>query len=96
MGYGDLVSQAVDIAESDMSNVQAAADAISGAISKAWPWMNSSTWKGPAAQNWQVEWQGFYTAVKSCLGELPSAESSVVSDTQTQMEEFVAKQHQNA
>jgi uncharacterized protein YukE len=96
MGYGDLVQQAVDDAADDMGNVQAAADAISDAISKAWPWMNSQTWKGPAAQNWQSEWQGFYRGVQNCLGELPSAESSVINDTRTQLEQTLAKQHQSA
>jgi hypothetical protein len=97
MGYGDLVQQAVDDASADMGNVQAAADAISAAISKAWQWVNPDTWQGQAAQNWQGDWQGFYTGVKNCLGELPSAESSVIDETQTQMEQFVAKHdHQNA
>jgi uncharacterized protein YukE len=97
MGYGDLVQQAVDAAADDMGNVQAAADAISAAISKASPWMNSQTWQGPAAANWQAEWQGFYRTVQNCLGELPSAESSVISETQTQMEQIVAKHdHQSA
>jgi uncharacterized protein YukE len=95
MGYGDLVEQAVDDAADDMGNVQAAADAISDAISKAWQWVNSETWQGQAAQNWQGDWQGFYTGVKNCLSELPSAESSVINDTRTQMEQVLLK-HQSA
>lgn len=96
MGYGDLVQQAVDDAADDMGNVQAAADAISDAISNAWSWVNSQTWRGSAAANWQDDWHGFFTAVRNCLGELPSAESSVISDTQTQVAQMLAKQHQSA
>jgi hypothetical protein len=34
--------------------------------------------------------------VKSCLNDLPAAESSITSSTRTQVEALVAKQHQAA
>jgi uncharacterized protein YukE len=92
----DMVQQAVEDAANDMGNVQAAADAISAAIAKVTPWLNGQTWTGSAATSWEGDWNSFYATVKSCLGDLPAAESSVISSTQTQMEALAAKQHQPA
>jgi uncharacterized protein YukE len=92
----DMVQQAVEAAADDMGNVQAAADAISAAISKVTPWLNGQTWTGSAATSWEGDWNSFYATVKSCLSDLPAAESSVISSTQTQMEQLAAKQHQAA
>lgn len=91
-----MVQQAVEAAADDMGNVQAAADAISAAISKVTPWLNGQTWTGSAATSWEGDWNSFYATVKSCLNDLPAAESSVISATQTQMEQLAAKQHQAA
>lgn len=96
MGYGFIVQQAVEDTENDMGNVQAAADAISGAIAKVTPWLNGDTWTGDAASAWEGDWNTFYATVKSCLNDLPAAESSVISATRTQMEQLMAKQHQTA
>jgi uncharacterized protein YukE len=95
MGNG-MVQQAVEAAASEMGNVQAAADAISAAISKVAPWLNGDTWTGGSAAAWEGDWNSFYATVKSCLNDLPAAESSVISSTRTQMEQLVAKQHQAA
>jgi uncharacterized protein YukE len=92
----DMVQQAVEAAAQDMGNVQAAADAISAAIGKVTPWLNGQTWTGSAATSWEGDWNTFYATVKNCLSDLPAAESSVVSATQTQMEALAAKQRQPA
>jgi hypothetical protein len=91
-----MVQQAVEAACDDMGNVQAAADAISAAIAKVTPWLNGQTWTGGAATSWEGDWNSFYASVKSCLNDLPAAESSIISSTRTQMEALVAKQHQAA
>jgi uncharacterized protein YukE len=91
-----MVQQAVEAASDEMGNVQAAADAISAAIAKVTPWLNGQTWTGSAATSWEGDWNSFYASVKSCLSDLPAAESSIVSSTRTQMEALVAKQHQAA
>ncbi len=91
-----LVQQAVEDASYDMGNVQAAADAISAAIAKVTPWLSGQTWTGSAAASWEGDWNTFYATVKSCLGELPAAEASVITATRTQMEALAAKQHQAA
>jgi hypothetical protein len=92
----DMVQEAVEAASDAMGNVQAAADAISAAISSVTPWLNGQTWTGSAATSWEGDWNSFYTTVKNCLNELPAAESSVISSTQTQMEALAAKQRQAA
>jgi hypothetical protein len=91
-----MVQQAVDDASMAMGNVQAAADAISAAISKVTPWLSGQTWTGSAATSWEGDWNTFYATVKSCLSELPAAEASVITATRTQMEALAAKQHQAA
>ena len=85
MGRPDLISQAVSAAEADMSTVRAAADAISTAIGDVKPWLTQETWEGHAAAEWAGRWEIFYRAVQSCLNDLPSAESDIVSAVQTQM-----------
>jgi uncharacterized protein YukE len=85
MGWGDLVGQAVSAAESDMSTVQAAADAISAAIGQVKPWLTAETWEGAAASAWVGEWTSFYQGVQSCLSSLPAAEADVVSAVRSQM-----------
>jgi uncharacterized protein YukE len=91
-----MVQQAVEAACDDMDKVQAAADAISAAIAKVTPWLNGQTWTGSAATSWEGDWNSFYATVKSCLNDLPAAESSIISSTRTQMEALAAKQHQAA
>jgi uncharacterized protein YukE len=91
-----MVQQAVEAASNDMGNVQAAADAISDAIAKVTPWLSGQTWTGSAATSWEGDWNSFYATVKSCLNDLPAAESSVISSTRTQMEQLAAKQHSAA
>ena len=91
-----MVQQAVEAASDEMGNVQAAADAISAAIAKVTPWLNGQTWTGSAATSWEGDWNSFYATVKSCLNDLPAAESSIISSTRTQMEALAAKQHQAA
>ena len=91
MGNSYLVQEAVEDASADMGKVQTAADAISAAISKVTPWLNGQTWTGNAATSWEGDWNTFYATVKSCLNDLPAAESSVVSSTRTQMEQEAAK-----
>jgi hypothetical protein len=93
MGYGALIQEAVEDASSDMGRVQQAADAISTAIGKVTPLLGGQTWTGHDADVWENEWQSQYRAVQSVLGDLPSAETSVVGDTRTQMEHTFAKQH---
>ena len=95
MGNG-MVQEAVEDAASDMGNVQAAADAISAAIARVTPWLNGQTWTGSAATSWEGDWSAFYTTVRSCLGDLPAAESSVISATRTQMENLAAQQNHAA
>jgi uncharacterized protein YukE len=92
----DMVQQAVEAAAGDMGNVQAAADAISAAISKVTPWLSGQTWTGSAATSWEGDWNSFYATVKSCLNDLPAAESSIISSTRSQMEQLAAKQHSAA
>jgi uncharacterized protein YukE len=91
-----MVQQAVDDASIAMGNVQAAADAISAAISNVTPWLSGQTWTGSAATSWEGDWNSFYATVKSCLTELRAAEASVITATRTQMEALAAKQHQAA
>jgi hypothetical protein len=91
-----MVQQAVEAACDDMDKVQVAADAISAAIAKVTPWLNGQTWTGSAATSWEGDWNSFYATVKSCLNDLPAAESSIISSTRTQMEALAAKQHQAA
>ncbi|MGA8462062.1 MAG: hypothetical protein WB800_42195 [Streptosporangiaceae bacterium] len=88
---GDIVGQAVSDAEADMNKVQAAADAISAAIRGVKPWLTPETWEGNAATAWAGEWESFYHAVQSCLNDLPSAESAIVSAVQTQMMQIEAQ-----
>lgn len=95
MGNG-MVQEAVEDAASDMGNVQAAADAISAAIAGVTPWLNGQTWTGSAATSWEGDWSTFYATVRSCLGDLPAAESSVISATRTQMEHLAAQQNHAA
>ncbi|HEY1917191.1 MAG TPA: hypothetical protein VGH27_16615 [Streptosporangiaceae bacterium] len=90
MGYGDLVEQAVEAAADDMGNVQAAADAIQGAVSKCQRLLTPQTWFGPSAQTWIGGWDGTYKTVLSCLGGLPGAEQSVIAAVQSKMEAQVA------
>jgi hypothetical protein len=92
MGLGQLAGEAVGAAEGDMAKVQAAADAISVAIKKVQPWLNSGTWQGPEATSWMGEWNSFYAAVLSCLNGLPAAEANVVSQVRVQMEKMVQQE----
>jgi uncharacterized protein YukE len=92
MGLGQLAEEAVNAAEGDMARVQAAADAISAAIKKVQPLLNSGTWQGPAATAWTGEWNSLYAAVASCLNGLPAAEANVVAQVRTQMEKMI-QQH---
>jgi hypothetical protein len=91
MGSGDIVSQAVSAAQADMNTVQAAADAITTAAAKVKPWLTPETWEGNAAATWTGEWESFYQAVQSCLNDLPSAESEIVSAVQTQMTQLAQR-----
>jgi hypothetical protein len=45
----NFVEEAVQEAAADMGTVQAAADAISGAIARVQPLLSGQTWTGPAA-----------------------------------------------
>lgn len=92
MGWGDLVAEEVSAAQTDMAKVQAAADAISQAISKVRPWLSSGTWDGPEATSWIGDWQSFYQGVQSCLNSLPNAETDVVAQVRQQAEKH-AQQH---
>ena len=49
----DFVEEAVQAAAADMGTVQAAADAISGAIGQVKPLLSGQTWTGPAADAWE-------------------------------------------
>jgi hypothetical protein len=93
MGNG-MVEEAVADASYDMGRVQTAADAISAAISRVTPWLSGQTWTGSAATSWEGDWSTFYATVKSCLGDLPAAETSVINATRTQMEQEAAKMTQ--
>lgn len=86
-----VVQEAVEAASGDMGNVQAAADAISAAISKVTPWLNGDTWTGSAATSWEGDWRSFYASVKNCLNDLPSAESNIIHAAETQAEDLAAK-----
>lgn len=88
-----MVQEAVEAASVDMGNVQAAADAISAAISKVTPWLNGQTWTGSAATSWEGDWNTFYATVTNCLNDLPAAEANVISSARTQMEHLAAQQH---
>ena len=90
MGLGQLiVEEAVGAAEGDMAKVQAAADAISAAVKKVQPLLNSGTWQGPEATSWMGEWNSLYAAVLRCLDGLPAAEANVVSQVHAQVEKMV-------
>jgi uncharacterized protein YukE len=88
---GDYVAEAVQAATGDMARVQAAADAISGAIGKVRPWLTGQTWTGRAATAWEGEWTSLYNSVQSCLNSLPSAEASVISAVRQQAEQQLKK-----
>jgi hypothetical protein len=88
---GDYVAECVQAATQDMAKVQAAAEAISGAIGKVRPWLTGQTWKGPAATAWEGEWESCYNSVQGCLNSLPGAEASVISAVRTQAEQQLKK-----
>lgn len=92
MSWGDLVQEAVAEARSDMARVQAAADAISKAVSNVSPWLDDGTWQGPDAARWIGDWHGFYQSVQSCLNGLPAAEAQLVAQVRTQMDKL-ARDH---
>jgi len=87
----NFVEEAVQAAAADMGTVQAAAEAISGAIGQVKPLLSGQTWTGPAADAWEGDWNACYSAVLSCLNALPAAESSVIAGVQRQAEQFVAQ-----
>ena len=87
----NFVEEAVQEAAADMGTVQAAADAISGAIGQVKPLLSGQTWTGPAADAWEGDWNACYSAVLSCLNALPAAESSVIAGVQRQAEQFVTQ-----
>jgi uncharacterized protein YukE len=96
MAYGDLIAEAVKGAQDDMSQVNAAAQTILGAIRSAAPWLSGQTWTGQAATAWCGDWDSFYRQVQSLLaGQLPGAEAQVVSQVRTQMQQL-ARQHPGA
>ncbi|HEY2507348.1 MAG TPA: hypothetical protein VGI58_12595 [Streptosporangiaceae bacterium] len=93
MGFGDIVEQAVDDACNDMyGTVQPAVDAISAAIKKVQPLLNSGTWQGPAATAWIGDWNSFYSGVMRLLATMPGAEASVISGVRDQMEKIEKQQ----
>lgn len=91
---GGYVASAVADAQTDMSSVQNAADAIAGAINAVKPLLGGQTWTGPAADAWEGDWNSFYAGVLSCLNDLPAAEASVISGVQAQAEQQL-KEHPN-
>ncbi|MGD0556659.1 MAG: hypothetical protein ABSA93_16995 [Streptosporangiaceae bacterium] len=93
MGYGALIQEAVDDASDDMGTVQQAADAISAAIAKVTPLLGGQTWTGATANAWEAEWRSTYNSVQSVLADLPSAETSIVDDVRTQLEQSLEKTH---
>jgi hypothetical protein len=96
MGGSFTVGQAVSMAESDMNTVQQAADAISTAIGKVKQWLTPETWRGQEATDWAGNWTTLYNSVQSCLNDLPSAESQIVSAVQTQMAELAQRTRETA
>ncbi|MGD0069688.1 MAG: hypothetical protein ABSB76_40535 [Streptosporangiaceae bacterium] len=92
----DIVGEAVQAASADMATVQAAADAINGAIGRVKPLLSGQTWTGPAATAWEGDWNNCYSAVLSCLNALPGAEASVIAGVQRQAEQLVSRMHQTA
>ena len=93
MGYGDLIAEAVRDAQDDMSQVNAAAQAILTAIRSAGPWLTEQTWTGQAAGKWCGDWNSFYRQVQGLLAnQLPGAEVQVVNQVRSQMEQL-ARQH---
>jgi uncharacterized protein YukE len=96
MAYGDVIAEAVQGAQDDMSAVNAAAQAILSAIKAVSPWLTDQTWTGHAADAWCGEWNSFYKQVQSLLSnQLPGAESQVISQVRTQMEQL-AREHPGA
>lgn len=91
---GGYVQSAVSGAQTDMSSVHAAADAITAAINAVKPLLGGQTWTGPAADAWEGDWNSFYASVLSCLNDLPAAEASVISGVQAQAEQQL-KEHPN-
>jgi hypothetical protein len=85
VGYGDLVGEAVEAAAADMGNVQAAADAIEGAVRKAQGLLDPATWFGAPATAWIGLWQGINQPLLGCLGGLPEAEQSIIAAVRSQM-----------
>jgi uncharacterized protein YukE len=67
MAYGDLIAEAVKGAQDDMSQVNAAAQTILGAIRSAAPWLSGQTWTGQAATAWCGDWDSFHRPVQSLL-----------------------------
>jgi hypothetical protein len=88
----DMIEEAVQAAAADMATVQAAADAISGAVAKVTPLLSGQTWTGPAATAWEGDWNSCYAAVLSCLNGLPAAEASVIAGVRRQMEQLARQQ----
>lgn len=91
---GGYVASVVGDTQTDMSSVQAAADAIAAAINAVKPLLGGQTWTGPAADAWEGDWNSFYASVLNCLYDLPAAEASVVSSVRTQAEQQL-KEHPN-
>lgn len=95
MDYGSLTQEAVSDAASDMSSVNAAAEAIVAAINGARIWITDQTWSGHAAASWSGDWNGFYGQLLNLLSDqLPGAEATVVSNVRTQMDKLAQKQSQ--
>jgi uncharacterized protein YukE len=96
MSYGNMTAEAVQGAQDDMSVVDAAAQAILGAIKAVSPWLTDQTWTGQAASSWCGDWNSFYRQVQSLLAnQLPGAETQVINQVRTQMEQL-AREHPGA
>lgn len=92
----NIVADAVQAAAADMARVQAAADAINGAVGRVRPLLSGQTWTGPAATAWEGDWNNSCSAVLSCLNALPGAEASVIAGVQRQAEQVAARMHPTA
>jgi glutathione S-transferase len=87
MPAGNLTAQALQSTQADMSQATAAAHAIVAAVGSAKPWITGQTWTGAAATRWCGTWNGSCRQLVNLLdGQLPSAETHIVSQVRTQME----------
>jgi hypothetical protein len=95
MGLGQLAAEEIASARSDMSTLNAAAEAINTAINNARSWLDGRTWSGHAADTWTGGWEVQFRALQSLLAALPTAETQVITEVTHNAEQMVRQAAQN-